>query len=114
MGIPLLYGVLGLAAFAGIYSIYGGLKAVAFTDVIQVVFLVGGGLITTYIALNRLGEGRGLMEGISNLYAQTEDKFHLILFCWEKVRWHSLWIPVATGLYCLKPAVASTGFRWLF
>lgn len=79
MGIPLLYGVLGLAAFAGIYSIYGGLKAVAFTDVIQVVFLVGGGLITTYIALNRLGEGRGLMEGISNLYAQTEDKFHLIL-----------------------------------
>ena len=36
MGIPLVYGVLGLAAFAAIYSVYGGLKAVAFTDVIQV------------------------------------------------------------------------------
>ena len=45
MGIPLILGVIGLAAFAGIYSIYGGLKAVAMTDVIQVVFLIGGGLI---------------------------------------------------------------------
>lgn len=37
MGIPMLYGIIGLAAFAGIYSIYGGLKAVALTDVVQVV-----------------------------------------------------------------------------
>ena len=35
MGIPMLYGIIGLAAFAGIYSIYGGLKAVALTDVVQ-------------------------------------------------------------------------------
>lgn len=34
----MLAGIIGLAAFAGIYSIYGGLKAVALTDVIQVVF----------------------------------------------------------------------------
>ncbi|MEG0647020.1 MAG: sodium/glucose cotransporter, partial [Bacteroides sp.] len=40
MGVPMMVGVLGLAAFAGIYSIYGGLKAVALTDVIQVVFLI--------------------------------------------------------------------------
>lgn len=44
MGIPMLYGIIGLAAFAGIYSIYGGLKVVALTDVVQVVFLVGGGI----------------------------------------------------------------------
>ena len=48
MGVPMLAGIIGLAAFAGIYSIYGGLKAVALTDVIQVVFLIGGGLITTW------------------------------------------------------------------
>lgn len=79
MGVPMIAGVLGLAAFAGIYSIYGGLKAVALTDVIQVVFLIGGGLMTTYIALDILGEGKGVISGFTNLYTQTEDKFHLIL-----------------------------------
>jgi len=44
MGIPMVYGVIGLALFAAAYSLYGGLSAVAWTDVIQVVFLVLGGL----------------------------------------------------------------------
>lgn len=79
MGFPMIYGVLGLAIFAGVYSIYGGLKAVALTDVIQVVFLVGGGLITTYIALNLLGNGEGAIQGFANLCDKTQDKFHLIL-----------------------------------
>ena len=79
MGVPMIVGVLGLAIFAGVYSIYGGLKAVALTDVIQVVFLIGGGLITTYIALDTLGMGEGVVQGFKNLYVQTEDKFHLIL-----------------------------------
>lgn len=78
-GISLWAGVAGLALFAAIYSIYGGLKAVAMTDVIQVIFLVGGGLITTYIALDLLGDGEGAIQGCSNLYEQTQDKFHLIL-----------------------------------
>ena len=68
-----------MAVFAGLYSIYGGLKAVALTDVIQVVFLVAGGLVTTYIALDRLGEGSGVLQGMTNLYAEASDKFHLIL-----------------------------------
>lgn len=79
MGVPMIVGVLGLAAFAGIYSIYGGLKAVALTDVIQVVFLIGGGLLTTYIALDLLGVGEGVCQGFVNLCEQAEDKFHLIL-----------------------------------
>lgn len=79
IGVPLLWSIFGLALFAGVYSIYGGLKAVAFTDIIQVVFLVGGGLATTYIALDLLGEGSGIVQGFSNLYAAAGDKFHLIL-----------------------------------
>lgn len=77
--VPLFYGVVALAVFAGIYSIYGGLKSVALTDVIQVVVLIAGGLITTFIALNILGEGNGIVQGFTNLYEKTEDKFHLIL-----------------------------------
>jgi len=45
MGIEMIYGVIGLALFAAAYSLYGGLSAVAWTDVIQVIFLVLGGLM---------------------------------------------------------------------
>lgn len=79
VGVPLFAGILFLAVFAAVYSIYGGLKAVAMTDVIQVIFLIGGGLITTYIALNILGEGEGVIKGFTKLYTENQDKFHLIL-----------------------------------
>lgn len=79
VGVEMWIGIVGLALFAGVYSIYGGLKAVALTDVIQVVFLIGGGLATTYIALDLLGNGNGIVSGFSNLYEQAQDKFHLIL-----------------------------------
>lgn len=52
LGVPRAYGVPGLLIFAGVYSIYGGLKAVAWTDVLQVIFLVGGGLTTAFFALS--------------------------------------------------------------
>jgi len=79
MGIPLIYGVLFLSVLAGIYSIYGGMKAVAITDVVQVIFLVGGGLVTTFIAVSTLGNGEGLFKGFSKLYESSRDHFHLIL-----------------------------------
>ena len=79
MGVPLIYGVLFLSMFAAIYSIYGGLKAVAITDVVQVIFMVGGGLVTTFVAINVLGDGDGLIKGFSNLYETSRDRFHMIL-----------------------------------
>lgn len=78
MGIDLLWGILGLAIFSAAYSIYGGLKAVAWTDVIQVVFLIGGGLFTTYVALELLGYG-DVMVGIRDLGTKAADKFDMIL-----------------------------------
>ena len=78
MGIDLLWGIAGLAVFSAAYSIYGGLKAVAWTDVIQVVFLVGGGLFTTYVALDLLGYG-DVMVGIKELSVKASDKFDMIL-----------------------------------
>ncbi|MBE0639028.1 MAG: sodium/sugar symporter [Bacteroidales bacterium] len=79
MGVPMFYGIIGLAAFAALYSIYGGLKAVAWTDVVQVVFLVGGGLLTTYFALNYLGGDRGFLEGFRQLLVMVPEKFDMIL-----------------------------------
>jgi SSS family solute:Na+ symporter len=79
MGIPMIYGVLGLAIFAATYSLYGGLSAVAWTDVIQVVFLVFGGLLTTYLALNTLANGQGVMTGFNMVMERVPEKFHMIL-----------------------------------
>ena len=52
---------------------------VALTDVVQVVFLVGGGLVTTYIALEPPRSGGGVYQGMVSLYGEASDKFHLIL-----------------------------------
>lgn len=79
MGIPLIYGVVGLALFAAAYSLYGGLSAVAWTDVIQVVFLILGGLVTTYLALNTVSGGEGVMAGFKTIYETAPDRFAMIL-----------------------------------
>ncbi|MBE9492446.1 MAG: sodium/sugar symporter [Bacteroidetes bacterium] len=79
MGVPLTYGIIGLALFAAIYSIYGGLTAVAWTDVVQVVFLIGGGLLTTFLALDAVGEGDGIIAGFKGLLQQAPEKFDMIL-----------------------------------
>lgn len=67
-----------LAAFAGAYALYGGLKAVAMTDIVQVSLLVLGGLLISYIALNRVGDG-SIVAGFQSLQTQFPDKFHMIL-----------------------------------
>ncbi len=79
LGIPLIYGVVGLALFAVAYSLYGGLSAVAWTDVIQVVFLVLGGLVTTYLALNTVSGGEGVVEGMKMVYDEVPERFAMIL-----------------------------------
>jgi len=78
LNVPMTYGIIGLALFAMIYSIYGGLKAVAWTDVVQVFFLIAGGLATTYIALTMVGEGSA-WEGIVLLRQEVPGHFSMIL-----------------------------------
>ena len=78
LNVPMTYGIIGLALFAMIYSIYGGLKAVAWTDVVQVVFLIAGGLATTYIALQMVGSGDA-WEGLGILRKEVPGHFSMIL-----------------------------------
>lgn len=79
LGISMTGSIVGLAAVAVAYSIYGGLKAVAWTDVIQVVFLIFGGLVTTYLALDAVSGGGGMAQGLKVLYVEAPDKFEMIL-----------------------------------
>ncbi|AKD02260.1 sodium/sugar symporter [Pontibacter korlensis] len=79
LGISTTYATIGLAVVAVSYSIYGGLKAVAWTDVIQVIFLIMGGLVTTYLALDAVSGGAGPVQGMGMLFEQAPEKFDMIL-----------------------------------
>ena len=79
MGVPVIWGIIGLAVFAAVYSVYGGLTAVAWTDVFQVVFLIAGGVITTILALKAIGGGEGAVAGFSELISKVPEKFNMII-----------------------------------
>jgi SSS family solute:Na+ symporter len=71
--------IIGLSLFAAAYSLYGGLSAVAWTDVIQVVLLVIGGFIMTYIGLQQITPDGGFFAGLEYLYQTVPEKFSMIL-----------------------------------
>jgi SSS family solute:Na+ symporter len=57
------------------------MKVIGFTDVIQVFFLVLGGLVATYIALNLVAKEAGqtgVLNGFSLLTTEANDHFHMI------------------------------------
>jgi len=74
--------MIGLAVFALVISL-GGMKVVAYTDVIQVAILIFGGLVTTYIALTVVGEkfgvGADAIAGFKVLMEQAPEHFKMII-----------------------------------
>lgn len=80
-GLDLTVVMIGMSLFAGIITI-GGMKVIGYTDVIQVVFLVIGGLVTAYLALNMVSDhfgGDGVISGLSLMMEKSPDHFHMIL-----------------------------------
>lgn len=71
--------IIGLSMFAAAYSLWGGLSAVAWTDVIQVVLLVVGGLVTVIIALDNVLPEGGVFAGLAHVYEVVPEKFSMIL-----------------------------------
>ena len=78
-GVDLNVALLVLGAFAAGYSLYGGLKAVALTDIIQVVLLVLGGLLIAWILLDKVSDGAGVLTGLQLLMDRAPEKFDMIL-----------------------------------
>ncbi len=73
--------VIGLLAIFSIIITLGGMKVIGYTDVIQVFFLVLGGLAATYIALHLISEKSGttgLWNGFKLLRADASDHFQMI------------------------------------
>jgi SSS family solute:Na+ symporter len=77
-GIDQMLALVILGAFALLYQIRGGLKAVALTDIVQVTLLVLGGLIIAGLTLGKLGNG-DILGGWHKLTSSIPDHFHMIL-----------------------------------
>jgi len=79
--IPFTLCLAGLIIFSLTVTL-GGMKVIGYTDVVQVVVLICGGLVTTYLALNmlseRFGSGGGVLTGLSILRGKADSHFHMI------------------------------------
>lgn len=71
--------LIGLGAFALLYQLRGGLKAVALTDIVQVTLLVLGGLVVAYLTLTKIGGDSGVFGGFQELTRRVPDHFDMIL-----------------------------------
>ncbi|MCK5208465.1 MAG: sodium/solute symporter [Cyclobacteriaceae bacterium] len=109
LGIPILYSVIALAAISAVYTIYGGLSAVAWTDFVQVGVLVLGGLAVVWLGLSQIAENNGshgIIEGFNQLLDLQNDKFHTVLpmdheeLPWTGVFFGGLWIAALSYWGC--------------
>ena len=78
-GSILFNSIVGLALFAAAYSLWGGLAAVAWTDVVQVILLIIGGLLMTYFALSNVTDSGDFIDGIVHVYNTAPERFSMIL-----------------------------------
>lgn len=79
-GLSLWFCMIGLAVFAIVITL-GGMKVIGYTDVIQVFFLVLGGLATTYLALELVAEhynASGVINGFTLMMDNADDHFHMV------------------------------------
>ncbi len=121
MGFPLQWGIIMLACISAVYTIYGGLSAVAWTDFVQVSTLFIGGLVVTFFGLSAVGNGEGLLAGWNNLLEQAPDHFHTMmawdhnLYPWIGVFFGGLWIANLSywgcNQYIIQRALAAKNVR---
>jgi SSS family solute:Na+ symporter len=79
-GVSFTVCLIALAVFSVIITL-GGMKVIGYTDVIQVLVLVVGGLVTCYMALNMVSDHfhmSTVLEALPILKSQADDHFHMI------------------------------------
>lgn len=79
-GLDITLCMIFLAVFAVMITL-GGMKVIGYTDVIQVFFLILGGLVTTYLALNLVADEfgqEGVINGFNLMTVKANDHFHMI------------------------------------
>ncbi|MBE7499766.1 MAG: sodium/solute symporter [Verrucomicrobiales bacterium] len=82
-GLPLAWGLVILCVIGGGYTLYGGLRSVAYTDIVQVAVLIVGGLVVTTLGLAKLGAASAGYSatpwgGLGALLDGSPEKFHMV------------------------------------
>jgi len=80
-GISFEWCMVGLGIFSIVVTL-GGMKVIGYTDVIQVLVLIMGGLVTCYLALTlvseKFGYGGDLLKGLGVIQEKAPSHFHMI------------------------------------
>jgi solute:Na+ symporter, SSS family len=98
-----LYLSIALIAFsAGLWAIWGGLKSVAWMDVLTIVIMVAGGLTVTLLGLAYLGNGEGIVAGFAKMVDVNRGN----------VEWAKEWID-ANVVNTLRGAVEGDNYKRL-
>ncbi len=93
-----LIGVWGIGLLASVYTIYGGLRAVVWSDFIQGIVILGGGAMVLGLGFAALGGEAGFLAGATRFFAENRDRLHTILPAdhpevpWTAVFVGGLWI----------------------
>jgi len=93
-----LVGIWGIGIVAATYTIYGGLKSVVWSDLLQGGALVLGGAIVAFLGIRLIGDGN-LIEGCRIFASENADKLHMYKpwddpdVPWVAVFIGGLWIP---------------------
>jgi len=91
-GVDPILGIWAIGLLAGIYTVYGGLKAVVWSDLIQGIALILGGILITVLGFRAVG-------GVEAFFTLGADKLHVVLpwnhpeMPWVAVFIGGLWIP---------------------
>lgn len=121
LNVPLVWGIVLLAAVSALYTVYGGLAPVAWTDSIQVSILIAGGLLVTGFGLSAVAGGGSPWDGFQQLLADVPDRFHTILpadhpdLPWPGVFLGGLWIAAISywgcNQYIIQRALAARSLK---
>jgi len=91
LGIPFWTGALIVVIATGVYTIFGGLKAVLYTDMVQLFILLGGMILVTYYGFNAIGGWQGMTEAVSAAAVGNDDV--------EASHFFNLWRPSSDTQY---------------
>lgn len=121
LGIPIIWGIVGLACVSAAYTIYGGLSSVVWTDFLHVAVLVVGGFAVVCFGLNAITDTGGIVAGFAACMKAAPEKFHTVLDAshnelpWPGIFFGGLWIAAISywgcNQYIIQRALAAKSRR---
>lgn len=98
LGIPIIWGIVGLACVSAAYTIYGGLSSVVWTDFLHVAVWIVGGFAVVCFGLNAIADTGGIAAGLVACMKAAPEKFHTVLdgshneLPWPGIFFGGVWI----------------------